>query len=175
MGSLLVITGPPGAGKSTVAALVAQRSDPSVLVEGDAFFGFLDRGAIAPWLPAARSQNDVVTRAAGAAAGRFASTYTTVFDGVVGPWFLPTFATATGLAALHYVILLPSADDCVRRVATRPDQGFTDEPATRKMHEDFHRAEIADRHVVRNPPGTADEVADVVVERFAAGSLVYEV
>jgi adenylylsulfate kinase-like enzyme len=44
--SLLVITGPPGAGKSTVAALVAKRSTPSVLVDGDAFFAFLDQGAM---------------------------------------------------------------------------------------------------------------------------------
>ena len=32
--SLLVITGPPGAGKSPVATLVAKHSNPSVLIEG---------------------------------------------------------------------------------------------------------------------------------------------
>jgi adenylate kinase family enzyme len=32
--SLLVVTGPPGAGKSTVAGLVARRSNPSILIEG---------------------------------------------------------------------------------------------------------------------------------------------
>src|SRR4051812_7372715 len=37
-GSLLVVTGPPGAGKSTVAKLLAASAEPSVLVEGDAFF-----------------------------------------------------------------------------------------------------------------------------------------
>jgi len=48
MGSLLVITGPPGAGKSTVARILAERVEPSVLVEGDSFFAFLARGAIPP-------------------------------------------------------------------------------------------------------------------------------
>jgi Mrp family chromosome partitioning ATPase len=40
VGSLLVITGPPGAGKSTMARAVAAAADNSVLVEGDAFFAF---------------------------------------------------------------------------------------------------------------------------------------
>lgn len=51
MGSLLVVTGPPGAGKSSVARILADSFDQSVLVEGDAFFAFLARGAIEPWLP----------------------------------------------------------------------------------------------------------------------------
>jgi len=45
MPPLLVVTGPPGAGKSTVARLVTDRFEPSALVEGDAFFAFLARGA----------------------------------------------------------------------------------------------------------------------------------
>jgi predicted ABC-type ATPase len=171
--SLIVITGPPGAGKSTVAAMVAKRFNPSVLIEGDAFFAFLDQGAIAPWLPESHAQNDVVVRAAAAAAGRFATTYTAVYDGVIGPWFLPTFAAETGLETLHYVILLPSAEECVERVRTREGHGFTDDDATRKMHGEFSRAPIAERHVLRDPPGTADVVAGEVLARFDDGSLSY--
>jgi adenylate kinase family enzyme len=49
VGSLLVVTGPAGAGKSTVAALLAAQLDHSVLVDGDSFFSFLRVGAIEPW------------------------------------------------------------------------------------------------------------------------------
>ena len=45
MASLVVVTGPPGAGKSTVARALADSFEPSVLVAGDAFFAFLARGA----------------------------------------------------------------------------------------------------------------------------------
>jgi predicted ABC-type ATPase len=170
-GSLLVVTGPPGAGKSTVARVVADRFEPSVLVIGDRFFGFLCQ-EIAPWFPEAHRQNAIVTDAAAAAAGRYvAGGYTTVFDGIVGPWFLPAFRAGTGLEQLAYVILLPAVDVCVERVRTRADHGFDDEPATRKMHAEFARAEIADRHVVADPPASADAVADLVAARWDEGSL----
>jgi hypothetical protein len=95
--SIIVITGPPGAGKTTVAQSLAQRFERSVLIEGDAFFGFLERGSSEPWTPEADYQNDVVIRAGASAAGQYVNGgYTTVYEGVVGPWFLPTFAAATG-------------------------------------------------------------------------------
>ena len=84
-GELIIVTGPPGAGKSTVAAQLADRRSPSVLVAGDAFFGFLRQGAIDPWLPASHDQNETVTAAAAAATGRFARVCWTVYDGVIGP------------------------------------------------------------------------------------------
>ena len=170
---LLVVSGPPGAGKSTVARLLADSYEPSVLVEGDAFFAFLGRGAVEPWLPESKKQNEVVTRAAASAAGRYAAGgYITVYDGVVGPWFLPTFAEATGLESLDYVVLLPSVERCLEGVKTRTNHGFSDEAATRKMHDEFARAEVDPRHVANPPDGPAAVVSLVIAAR-AAGQLKY--
>jgi hypothetical protein len=174
--SLLVLTGPPGAGKSTIARLLADRVDPSVLVVGDAFFAFLARGAIEPWLPASHTQNEIVTQAAAAAAGRFASSgYETVYDGIVGPWFLSLFAHGTGLDRLDYAVLLPSVDQCLARVATRRDHAFANPDATRKMHHEFATAVIEPRHVLADPPDRPEAVADVVAAHQASGSLSYPI
>jgi cytidylate kinase len=176
MAPLIVVTGPPGAGKSTVAGVLADRFEPSVLVEGDAFFGFLARGAVAPWLPESHEQNEVVTEAAAAAAGRYASGgYATVYDGVVGPWFLATFAAETGLERLEYVILLPSLERCVERVGTREGHGFTDEGATGQMHRQFAQAEVDARHVRLDPPDEPQAVADLIVTALSNGTLAYSV
>ncbi len=177
-GSLLIVTGPPGAGKSTVASLLAASVSPSVLVEGDRFFGFLATGAIPPWLPESHDQNHVVTEAMALATGRFVSGgYFTVFDGVMGPWFLPTFVRMLGLEAsetvhsIEYVILMPTVEQCIEHVRDRVGHAFTDEPATRKMHLEFASAPIDPRHVLVPGPMSAHDVVAEIDARRHAGSL----
>lgn len=172
MGDVLVISGPPGAGKSALAAQVADSFSPSVLVDGDAFFAFVRQGAIAPWLPEANEQNERVTAAAAAATGELArGPATVVYDGVLGPWFLPTFLRHSGLAALSYAVVLPPFEQCLDRVRTRVGHGFSDEPAARTMHDELTSAAIDERHRFANPPGELDATAAAILAAFRSGSL----
>ena len=172
MAALVVVTGPPGAGKSTVARALADSFERSVLVAGDTFFAFLARGAIAPWLPTAHGQNEVVVRAAAAAAGRFAAGgFITVYDGVLGPWFLADFAAEAAVDDLHYIVLLPSVERCVDQVANRVGHGFTDEEATRHMYRQFAQAGIDQRHVLADLAASPTETAAEIARRVHAGTL----
>jgi hypothetical protein len=172
VGDLLVVSGPPGAGKSTIAAAVADRYDLSVLIEGDVFYRFLRRGAIAPWLPEADAQNVVVTAAIGAATGRFAAgPATVVYDGVVGPWFLPTFLGHAGLVTCSYAVVLPPVEQCLAQVRTRVGHSFTDEDATRHMHDQFARSGTDPRHLFPNPPGALATTVEAIVAAHTTGTL----
>jgi cytidylate kinase len=173
MGRVVVITGPPGSGKSTVSEELALLLSPSALVQGDEFFGFLRAGAVDPWLEGAAEQNRAVIEAAAACVGRLARRYEVVYEGVVGPWYLPAFAESAGLTSLHYVLLLPPLAVCLDRVRTRTSHGFKDPAAAEHLWDDFQASlEGLGQHVVDGVAGPTD-LASTIADRLDDGSLLY--
>jgi cytidylate kinase len=173
MGVVVVVTGPPGAGKSATADRLVDLFDPSALVPGDAFFGFLRNGAMSPWLEDAREQNTSVIQAAAAAVGRLAQHRDVVYDGVLGPWFLETFLRAAGVTHLHYAMLLPPLEVCLQRVRSRRGHGFTDHGAAEHMWWEMQRADVAPRFVVIDHQQPSGEIAALIAQRLEEGGLRY--
>jgi cytidylate kinase len=171
MGVVVVVTGPPGAGKSATAGALAELRDPSALVAGDDFFAFLRNGAIAPWLEAAHAQNTSVVQAAAAAVGRLAQDRDVVYDGVVGPWFRRTFLEASGVQSLHYVLLLPPLEVCLDRVRTRRGHALTDCAVAERMWWQLRRAEVAPRHVLTDHVAPPAELAARIAQLVDDGGL----
>ena len=173
MGELVVVTGPPGAGKSSVSEQLATGFTPSALVAGDVFFAMMKQGYILPWLPPARRQNSVIIEAAAAAAGRLTELCFVVYDGVLGPWFLPTFLRATGLSQVHYLILLPPLEVCLERVRTRVGHGFADLSVTRDMYEQFRDATIDTRHMINEPDHHPAQLTELITRGLDDGRFRY--
>jgi hypothetical protein len=121
----------------------------------------------------AHGQNAVILRAAGAASGAYvAGGCSVVYDGILGPWLLPEFRDAAGVPRLHYAMILPPLRDCLARVTTRRDHGFSDLAATEHMHGDFSDATVDERHVLRTAGGGPAEVARLVLDRYESGDLL---
>lgn len=79
-----------------------------------------------------------MTDAAAAATAAFVTAaYETVYDGVMGPQFLPQFARRTELTTFDYAVLLPSVGTFLERPATRDGHGSHDKAAALSMHEQF--------------------------------------
>jgi predicted kinase len=180
--ALLLLTGSPGCGKSTVAPLVADRHEPSVCLDLDWFFAKLRRGAIDPWREEAHSQNRVVLHAAAEAAAAFAGGgYLTVADGILYPFMLDLFATACTRngVALHYAVLRAPIEVVHQRVQDRRREpqhahALADAVVVEDLWAQFERQGVEERHLVDVGARRPEEIAGEIDRRLQAGEFRLE-
>lgn len=122
-GRIIIITGSPGTGKTTTAAIVARESsmEKSVHMHTDDFYHYLSKGAIPPHLPESNEQNLIVIEAFIESAKRYArGGYDVIVDGIIGPWFLePWLNIVYDGYEVHYIILRASKEETMQRAITR--------------------------------------------------------
>ena len=173
---MLILTGAPGSGKTTVACLLAQRADRAVHLESDRFFRFIVSGYVEPWKRQSHEQNAVVMRAVGDAAVAYAKAgYETIIDGVVipGMFFEPLRdAIAASGFAVAYAVLRPPVSVAIERAARRRSDSLSDPAVVEQLWNAFADLGPLERHAVPiEERQSAAEIAATVVERLRAGGL----
>ena len=144
MSRIIIVSGPPGAGKSTVTDQLARRVDAELAMHlrADDIYSYVRQGFVPPWQSGAQAQNGVLTEALAAQAGVCAEAGYTVFvDGVVGPWYAERWMEAARRhgAELHYVLLLPDEATTVSRATARTSpQAMTDLGIAQVLWRRFH-------------------------------------
>ena len=169
-----MLSGPPAAGKSTVATLITDGWDLSIHLRADYFWDeFIRNGFLRPWTPESHEQNTTVIRAITAAAVEYANGgYSVVVDGIVGPWFvkLLTETFASHGVVWHYAILLPTSDVTLERSHSR-SKTITQE-ALDKMYGEFtSHLDGYEKHVVDSTQLDAPQTALTVCKSMDKGEL----
>lgn len=168
--AVIIVSGPPGAGKSTVSRALAGSFSRGVHLHTDDFWHAIVAGGIPPFLPESDDQNHTVVDACAAAAAAYAAGgYTTVVDGIVGPWMLDHYRDRCG-DDLHYVVLRPSRDVALARARARTAPGaLVAEGPVLDLWDQFADLGELEPHALDNGGLDVPATVQLVVRSVAAG------
>jgi predicted kinase len=172
----LILTGPPGVGKTTVAGILAHRRERAVHLETDRFFHFIRSGFVAPWEPESAAQNELAMGIAAEAAASYAAAgYWTVLEGIVIPrWTLGVIRETLEEAGVPtaYAVLRAPQSVCDARVQEREGGPDLLEPGVlARIGAEFEDLGEFEPHAIDVAELDAEQAAAAVSTRLTGGDL----
>jgi MOSC domain-containing protein YiiM/uridine kinase len=173
---IVLITGAPGAGKSTVARALADASPypRAVHLHADDFYAYIRTGFVEPWRKESRKQNGVIMKALAATARQYAAGgYEVLVDGIFGPWFIAPWAALAraGLDVRYVVLRADEATTVERAIARDPATAMVDPAVVTQMWRQFAELGEYEAFVINTSNKSPDTTVTELRGRLARDEL----
>jgi adenylate kinase family enzyme len=121
--TILLLTGPPASGKNTIAELVAKRLERCVAIDVDELRTMIVQPSRAPWQSKEQLSQERLSVDNACAIARNAANagYDVVISDVVTDMSLDAYKQAFAGTPLKTIVLLPTEDEIMGRLLSRPD------------------------------------------------------